>query len=442
MKKAAQDVHVACILNNTGQTFWALCGQGIQDRAYEHGATVSMHLSNMDGDAQSELEDCLRQPQVDAVILAGAEASLTNHAATASAPRIPLVTCSGVLHGLPPACDLQPDLGHAAELAASHLVERLHGRGKVVHIQGLMSNEAFTQPRSQGFSAVVAQHPGITIAFEGPGNFDRATAAAVMQAALAAHPDVRGVYAHNDEMALGALEALEAAGRRDVVVVGIDGIPESLTAVKAGRMGATVDTSPYSLGRMTFAHTLDAVQGRPTPATVLSEVRLITVDNLVDATLDIVRVLPTLLRNLIEGNRAQRRLQDEIIATQQGLIQELSTPIIPVSDEVLVVPLIGAIDSGRAAQITESLLTAVSRHQHSQVMIIDITGVAVVDTSVIHYLLQAVRALRLLGTTVLLVGIAPEVAQTIVQLGVDLSSIVTRSTLQAGLEYAMARLRR
>jgi anti-anti-sigma regulatory factor len=346
------------------------------------------------------------------------------------------------VHGIASACDLQPDLGRAAELAAIYLVERLHGQGKVVHIPGLMSNEAFTAPRSQRFSAVVAQHPAMSIAFEGTGNWDRATAAQVMQAALASHPDVQGVYAHSDEMALAALEVLEAAGRRDVIVVGIDGIPEALTAIQAGRMGATVDTTPYGQGRMSLLHTLEAVQGRPTPATVLSDVRLITANNLLDATLDIVRVLPTLLRNLIEGNREQRRLQDEIIATQRGLIQELSTPVIPVSDSILVVPLIGTIDSMRAGQITEALLNAVSSHQNSEVLIIDITGVAVVDTNVIHHLLQAVRALRLLGTTVLLVGITPEVAQTIVQLGVDLSSIVTRSTLQAGLEYATVRLRR
>jgi anti-anti-sigma factor len=150
---------------------------------------------------------------------------------------------------------------------------------------------------------------------------------------------------------------------------------------------------------------------------------------------------PSVLRDLVDGNQAQRRLQEEIIATQRRLINELSTPIIPVSDSVLVVPLIGTIDSLRAAQVTQSLLEAVGQ-QNAQVLIVDITGVSVVDTNVLHHLLQTARAVRLLGATVLLVGIAPEVAQTIVQLGVDLSSIVTRSTLQAGLENAATLLRR
>src|SRR4029078_11240239 len=125
----------------------------------------------------------------------------------------------------------------------------------------------------------------------------------------------------------------------------------------------------------------------------------------------------------------------EVIATQQSLIRELSTPIIPVSEAILVVPLIGAIDSTRASQITTSVLEKVGQ-QATQVLIFDITGVSVVDTSVINHLLQTTGAAQLLGATVLLVGIAPEIAQTIVQLGVDLAGIITRSTLQAGLEYA------
>src|SRR5258706_16361027 len=103
-------------------------------------------------------------------------------------------------------------------------------------------------------------------------------------------------------------------------------------------------------------------------------------------------------------------------------------------------PLSGTNDTTRAAQITESLLAAVSRQQ-TWVLIIDITGVPVVDTGVVNHIVQTARAARLLGTTVLLVGIGPGVAQTIVHLGIDLSSIVTRSTLQAGLEYATAIMR-
>ena len=104
-------------------------------------------------------------------------------------------------------------------------------------------------------------------------------------------------------------------------------------------------------------------------------------------------------------------------------------------------PLVGTIDSARARQIMESMLGAISNIQ-AAVLIIDITGVAVVDTGVAHYLLQAARAAQLLGALVMLVGISPEVAQTVVQLGVDLSSLPTYSSLQVGLEHARRRTAR
>jgi anti-anti-sigma factor len=439
-RKGNRDIQIACILN-PGQPFFTFCGHGIQDQAHEHGITVSMRPVYSIAEGQAELMDCLRRSDVDAIIIAGVDVSLTYDVGAASTPPIPLIACLAQLDRISPACDLKPDLRRAAELAASYLVEQLQGRGKLVHIQGSMSNVDATLPRTRGFAAVVAQHPGMAIVVETEGNWERASGAQVMRAALAQHPELQGVFAHNDEMALGALEALEAAGRHDVVVVGVDAIPDALTAILDAGMAATIDAAPYTLGRLALTHALQVVQGHPVPARVLTDVRLITAANLHDAMLAAMRVLPKVLRELVKSTQAQRQLQEQIITTQQRLIRELSTPIIPVSDAILVLPLIGTIDSSRAAQVVEALLEAVSR-QNAQVLIIDITGVAVVDSSVVEHLLRAARAARLLGTTVLLVGIGPEVAQTIVQLGADLSGIVTRSTLQAGLEYATTHLQR
>jgi anti-anti-sigma factor len=258
---------------------------------------------------------------------------------------------------------------------------------------------------------------------------------------LATHPALQAVFAHSDEMALGAIEALEQAGRSDTLVGSVDAIPEALMAIHTGRMVASADMAPYKLGRTALRLALQALRHDPLPPTLLADVRLITAECLVDAMLDTVYVLPGVLRSVMDTHRMQLQIQAEMIATQQQLIRELSTPLIPVSDAVMIVPLIGAINTARATQITEAVLDAVSR-QHTRILIIDITGIAVVDTSVINYLLQMAQAAQLLGTTVLLVGISPEVAQTIVHLGVDLSRIVTRSTLQAGLEYAARKAQR
>jgi anti-anti-sigma regulatory factor len=116
-------------------------------------------------------------------------------------------------------------------------------------------------------------------------------------------------------------------------------------------------------------------------------------------------------------------------------VREVGSPVLPIMEQVLLVPLIGALDSERMAQALDQVLAGVSAH-HSRVVIVDITGVPMVDTAVASALLQMARGVRLLGATPVLVGIRGEVAQTMVALGVDLRRIVTRAGLQEGLEYA------
>ena len=132
---------------------------------------------------------------------------------------------------------------------------------------------------------------------------------------------------------------------------------------------------------------------------------------------------------LREASAAQAQLREAI--------QELSIPIIPLYNGVLVVPLVGRVDTVRAQALTESLLEAIAREQ-AEIVLLDITGVAVVDTSVANHLMQTARAASLLGSQVVLVGISAEVAQTLVQLGLDLGRLVTLSNLQSGIEYALA----
>ncbi len=129
-------------------------------------------------------------------------------------------------------------------------------------------------------------------------------------------------------------------------------------------------------------------------------------------------------------------LQQQIIETQRAALRELSSPLIPLADGVLVVPLIGSIDPARAQQIVESLLDGV-RQQHAQTVILDITGVRVVDTTVTQGLVRAARAVKLLGAECILTGVRADVAQTLVHIGADLGDVVTLSTLQAGIAYAL-----
>lgn len=130
-------------------------------------------------------------------------------------------------------------------------------------------------------------------------------------------------------------------------------------------------------------------------------------------------------------------VREKIISQQDAHIRELSTPIMPLYHGVLALPLVGAFDAHRAGQVMETLLSGISQQQ-ADVVIIDITGVPMVDTNVANYLLMAARAARLLGAQIILVGISAEIAQTLVQLEADLTGMATRANLQSGIEYALA----
>ncbi|SHN31982.1 RsbT co-antagonist protein RsbRA [Gracilibacillus kekensis] len=127
---------------------------------------------------------------------------------------------------------------------------------------------------------------------------------------------------------------------------------------------------------------------------------------------------------------------EHTVSLQRLALQELSAPLIPVMDNITVMPLIGTIDTERAKLIMENLLEGVMKH-NSEVVLIDITGVPVVDTMVAHHIIQAAEAVRLIGSTCILVGIRPEIAQTIVNLGIDLSKFPTKSSLRKGFKKAL-----
>ena len=135
-----------------------------------------------------------------------------------------------------------------------------------------------------------------------------------------------------------------------------------------------------------------------------------------------------LLTNLQSSLQAREQLE--------SIIRGLSIPVVPVLDGILAMPLIGELDQDRAAAMTGSILTAISSHR-ARVVIIDITGVPVIDTYIAQTLIQTARAITMLGAHCVLVGIRPEIAETIVGLGLDLSEIATRADLQSGVRYAI-----
>ena len=151
------------------------------------------------------------------------------------------------------------------------------------------------------------------------------------------------------------------------------------------------------------------------------------------------------VRDITEQRRSQEALKQNeanlraVVQEQERLIttiREIGTPVLPIYNRVLVLPLVGHIESTRSAHLMDALLEAIQNHQ-ANVVIIDITGVNLVDTSVANSLIQSMQAAALLGAHCVLVGISAAVSRTIVHLGVDLSQVTTRRDLQAGFAFAL-----
>ncbi|MBV8803344.1 MAG: STAS domain-containing protein [Gammaproteobacteria bacterium] len=127
--------------------------------------------------------------------------------------------------------------------------------------------------------------------------------------------------------------------------------------------------------------------------------------------------------------------REKTISKQQEAIRELSTPVLQLREELLILPIIGAIDTNRARQLTEQLLHTI-RDKRAKVVVVDVTGVPTVDSRVANHLVQTVDAARLMGATLIITGLSAEVAHTLVTIGVDLSMINTIGDLQGGIEEA------
>jgi len=159
------------------------------------------------------------------------------------------------------------------------------------------------------------------------------------------------------------------------------------------------------------------------------------VDTLADEIWAVTQLLDSLGLHTV---KTYQKAREEIINRQQREMLELSTPVVKLWDGILALPMIGTLDSARTQVVMESLLQRVVE-TGSQIVIIDITGVPTVDTLVAQHLLKTVTALRLMGADCIISGVRPQIAQTIVHLGVDLQGVTTKANLADALALALKR---
>src|ERR671911_530020 len=155
--------------------------------------------------------------------------------------------------------------------------------------------------------------------------------------------------------------------------------------------------------------------------------------DVLDKVLDSYEPAANRIANTVAVSFVEER--ERVIREQQDSTRELSTPVLPVRERLLILPIIGVLDTERARQLTVQLLGGIRTHR-AKVVVVDITGVPDVDESVANHLVRTVDASRLMGASVIITGLSPEIAQTLVTIGVDLSKMNTIGDLQGGLEEA------
>ncbi len=431
-------MHIGFATQNPTSHYWLLVSHGVRTRAAERKLDLTI-LTAYTLDEQIAAINTLIDQRVDVLLLGPVAASgLAPSVARARQAGIPVVVLAAALSDGAANCTVRADHRGGAELAAQYVVDQLGGRGTVAHIMAphrLQDNI----DRAAGVRHVFGQHPEIEVVFEGESpDWLPESGAALLRAALAACPSLQAVCVGNDTLAAGAISAIAAAGRTgEILVTGFDATPDALIAINEGHMSASINQPISTIGRAGVDLACQLLAHESVPALVIEPVTLVTASTLLHTALELVYVLPGVLQDAVERGEALAQAREQIIATQQATLRELSTPLIPLSAGIVIMPLIGMIDAARAQQILDTLLQGVAARRATTV-IIDITGVLVVDTQVANALIQAAAAVRLLGATVMLTGIRPEIAQTLVGLGADLGSIVTHGNLQSGIAHALS----
>jgi ribose transport system substrate-binding protein len=277
--RAAEKLKVACVLKTLSSQYWKIVAAGAKDAAEKNNVDLTLAGPPSEDDVEQQInmiEDALTHKP--AVLLLAPSQPPTAIPVMEKAKKmgIPVVLIDTDVDWSSKATFIGTTNVNAGKQGGQALVKVLKKGDKVVLIDGAPGNPACTD-RVKG-AAEVLKAAGMEIAATQPGYSDRDRALNVMQNILQAQPDIKGVFAANDEMALGALRALQQAGKK-IPVIGTDGIADAANAIKAGDLYATVAQQPYEMGRMAVLDAIKLAKGEKIPQRIDSGTKLITKDN-------------------------------------------------------------------------------------------------------------------------------------------------------------------
>ena len=266
-------------LSTLNNPFFVQIRSGAQAEAKKLGVDLTVTDAQNDASQQANQLQNFTSSNLGAIIVNPVDSdAASNSVQAADKAKIPVIAVDRGVNKADVAALVASDNVAGGEQAARTLAEKLGGTGKIVILQGQAGTSA-ARERAEGFAKGLKAYPGIQVVAQQPADFDRTKGLDVMSNLLQAHPDVQGVIAANDEMALGAAKALGAKAGKSVQVVGFDGTPDGLKAVEQGTLYASIAQQPSQLGKIAVDNALKAIKGEKVEETVKVPVKVVTKEN-------------------------------------------------------------------------------------------------------------------------------------------------------------------
>lgn len=276
-ENGADDKTVGLIVSTLNNPFFVDLRDGVEDEADRIGGIDVVVLDSQDDSTRelSNMEDLITQG-VDLILINPTDSDAVGEAiAKANEADIPVITLDRSASSGDVITHIASDNVAGGKLAGEYIIEQLGDAANVVELEGIPGASAAVE-RGEGFNEVIAG-TDITVVARQTANFDRAEGLSVMENILQAQSEIDAVFAHNDEMALGAIEAIESAGR-DIMVVGFDATDDALAAIDEGRMAATVQQLPKEIGAKGIQSAQAYFDGETLDEFVPVELQLVTGD--------------------------------------------------------------------------------------------------------------------------------------------------------------------
>lgn len=270
---------VGLSLSTLNNPFFVQIRSGAQAEAEKLGVDLTVTDAQNDASQQANQLQNFTSSSLGAIIVNPVDSdAASNSVKAADKAKIPVIAVDRGVNKASVDALVASDNVAGGELAAKSIGEKLGGKGKIVILQGQAGTSA-ARERAEGFAQGLKAYPGIQVVAQQPADFDRTKGLDVMSNLLQAHPDVQGVIAANDEMALGAIKALGSKAGTSVSVVGFDGTPDGLNAVKDGTLYASVAQQPSQLGKIAVDNALKALEGKKVEETIKVPVKVVTKEN-------------------------------------------------------------------------------------------------------------------------------------------------------------------